>query len=159
MGAKIKIKNKRIKNNEEIADIEASSSKLNAIKVDEKIIPYIIDEIPILSVAAAFAQGVTEIRGARELRVKESDRIKSISNEFNKAGIRVNEYPDGLEIYGNPNQKINSSNLTSYGDHRIAMSLAVLALRGEEVVQISNTGCINTSFRGFEEKLFKLISK
>ncbi|MCL5772696.1 MAG: 3-phosphoshikimate 1-carboxyvinyltransferase [Actinobacteria bacterium] len=159
MGAKIEIKNKRIKNNEEIADIEAYSSNLNAIKVDEKVIPYIIDEIPILSVAAAFAQGVTEIRGAKELRVKESDRIKSISNEFNKLGIKVKEYPDGLGIHGKANQKINSSNLTSYGDHRIAMSLAVLALKGEEVVQISNTRCINTSFPGFEEKLFKLISK
>jgi len=158
MGANIEIKNIRIKNNEKIADIEASSSKLFATDIDEKIIPNIIDEIPILSVAAACAKGVTTIRGAKELRLKESDRIKSIASEFKKAGIRVDEFSDGLEIYGNHNLKINPSNFVSYGDHRIAMALAVLALKGNSKIIISDTSCIDTSFPGFKEKLFSLIS-
>jgi 3-phosphoshikimate 1-carboxyvinyltransferase len=158
MGANIEIKNIRIKNNEKIADIEASSSKLTASDIDEKIIPNIIDEIPILCVAAAFAKGITKIRGAKELRLKESDRIKSISTEFKKAGIRVDEFPDGLEIHGSQNLKINSSSLKSYGDHRIAMSLAILALKGERKITISGTKCINTSFPEFQDKLFGLIS-
>jgi 3-phosphoshikimate 1-carboxyvinyltransferase len=158
MGANIEVKNIRIKNNEKIADIEASSSKLTASDIDEKIIPNIIDEIPILCVAAAFAKGITKIRGAKELRLKESDRIKSISTEFKKAGIRVDEFPDGLEIHGSQNLKINSSSLKSYGDHRIAMSLAILALKGERKITISGTKCINTSFPEFQDKLFGVIS-
>lgn len=158
MGANIEVKNIRIKNNEKIADIEASSSRLTASDIDEKIIPNIIDEIPILCVAAAFAQGITKIRGAKELRLKESDRIKSISTEFKKAGIRVDEFPDGLEIHGSQNLKINSSSLKSYGDHRIAMSLAILALKGDRKITISGIRCINTSFPGFKDKLFSLIS-
>jgi len=158
MGANIEVKNIRIKNNEQIADIEASSSKLIATSIDEKIIPNIIDEIPILSVAAAFAKGVTKIRGAKELRLKESDRIKSISAEFKKAGIKVDEFADGLEIHGSPNLKINSSNFKSYGDHRIAMSLAILALKGEAEIKISGARCIKTSFPEFENILLGLIS-
>jgi len=158
MGANIEVKNTRIKNNEQIADIEASSSKLIAAQIDENLIPNIIDEIPILSVAAAFAQGVTKIRGAKELRLKESDRIKSISTEFKKAGIKVDEFADGLEIHGSPDLKIKSSVFKSYGDHRIAMSLAVLALKGESVMKITGSGCIKTSFPEFENILFGLIS-
>ncbi|MHB1346217.1 MAG: 3-phosphoshikimate 1-carboxyvinyltransferase [Candidatus Humimicrobiaceae bacterium] len=158
MGANIEIKNTRTKNNEKIADIEASSSRLTATVIDEEIIPNIIDEIPILSVAAACAQGITEIRGAKELRLKESDRISSISNEFKKAGISIVEFPDGLQIYGNRDLKIKSANLKSYGDHRIAMSLAILALKGNGRVTISKTRCIDTSFPGFKEKLFGMIS-
>ena len=158
MGANIRIKNVRIKNNEKIADIEASSSKLFATDIDEKIIPNIIDEIPILSVAAACAEGVTKIRGAKELRLKESDRIKSIASEFKKAGIAVDEFPDGLEIHGCRNLKISPSNFVSYGDHRIAMALAVLALKGGGRFTISGTSCIDTSFPGFKDKLFNLIS-
>lgn len=158
MGANIEIKNERIKSNEIIADIEASSSMLKAVSVNEEVIPNIIDEIPILSVAAAFAEGLTKIRGAKELRLKESDRIKSISTEFKKAGIKVDEYPDGLEIHGSQHREINSSSLKSYGDHRIAMSLVVLALKGKAEVKISSTKCINTSFPGFEDKIFNMIS-
>jgi len=158
MGANIEIKNERIKSNEIIADIEASSSILKAVSVNEEVIPNIIDEIPILSVAAAFAEGLTKIRGAKELRLKESDRIKSISTEFKKAGIKVDEYPDGLEIHGSRHREINSSSLKSYGDHRIAMSLVVLALKGKAEVKISSTKCINTSFPGFEDKIFNMIS-
>jgi 3-phosphoshikimate 1-carboxyvinyltransferase len=158
MGANIEIKNTRIKNNEQIADIEASSSELVATSIDQKIVPNIIDEIPILSVAAAFARGVTKIRGAKELRLKESDRIKSISAEFKKAGVKVDEFADGLEIQGSHDLKINPSNLKSYGDHRIAMSLAVLALKGEAKIRISGTRCIKTSFPEFEKILSGLIT-
>jgi 3-phosphoshikimate 1-carboxyvinyltransferase len=158
MGANIEIKNIRIKNNEQIADIETASSKLVATTIDEKIIPNIIDEIPILSVAAAFSEGTTKIRGAKELRLKESDRIKSISTEFKKAGIKVDEFADGLEIHGSHNLKINASNFKSYGDHRIAMSLAILALKSEAAIKINGTRCIKTSFPEFENILFSLVS-
>lgn len=160
MNANIEIKNERIKNNEKIADIISCSSKLKSVNVKKEAIPNIIDEIPILCVAAAFADGITTIRGAKELRLKESDRIKSISNEFKKAGIIVKEYSDGLEIHGSHDAEIkHPARLKSYGDHRIAMSLAIMALKGNCKISICNTKCVDTSFPGFEKKLLDLIKK
>jgi 3-phosphoshikimate 1-carboxyvinyltransferase len=151
MGGKIDIKNKRTICNEPVADIEVFSSSLVPAVIDKAKIPNIIDEIPILSVAAAVASGKTVFRGAQELRNKESDRLKAVSEQFGKAGVEIKELEDGLEINGRNDLQINSCTVDSMGDHRIAMSLAVLSLLAEQKVTILDTGCIDTSFPGFKD--------
>jgi 3-phosphoshikimate 1-carboxyvinyltransferase len=158
MGARIKIGNKRILNNEPVGDIEASSSRLHSIEIDNKSISNIIDEIPILAVAAAFAEGKTVISGAEELRFKESDRIRSISSQFIKLGVEVEEKKDGMIISGYENLKINDSTVDAMNDHRIAMSLAILGLRSSGAVKIINSQYIDTSFPGFKYEIRKSTS-
>ncbi len=159
MGGNILIKNKRVKNNEAIADIECSSSDLKAVTIKKEMIPNIIDEIPIISVAAAFADGVTEISGAEELRFKESDRIKTITQEFQKTGVDIKEKQDGLIIKGNKDMILKNAIMDSHGDHRIAMSSVILALKTKNKIQITNIECIKTSFPNFKKLLFDALSK
>jgi 3-phosphoshikimate 1-carboxyvinyltransferase len=159
MGGKIEIKNKRTVCNEPIADIEASSSELVHADVENSMVPNIIDEIPILSVAAAVARGKTVLKGAQELRNKESDRLKAIGTQFSKAGVAVKEYKDGFEITGNRDLSIKSRRLDSMGDHRIAMSLAVLSLLAKEKVTILGSDCVETSFPGFMDILDSATNK
>jgi 3-phosphoshikimate 1-carboxyvinyltransferase len=151
MGGKIDIKNKRNACNEPVADIEVYSSSLESSVIEKDKIPNIIDEIPILSVAAAVASGKTVFRGAQELRNKESDRLKAVSEQFGKAGVQIKELEDGLEISGRHDLKVNGCKVDSMGDHRIAMSLAILSLLTEQKVTILNTACIDTSFPGFKD--------
>jgi len=158
MGAKIKIKNKRIINNEPVADIESESSVLSGIKIDKEFIPNIIDEIPILCVAAAFADGKTEISGAEELKFKESDRISAVVSQFKKAGVNIEQKEDGFIIYGNKKLKIAEGSFESFKDHRIAMSLAVLGLRSKGKIKIMDSGYIDTSFPSFKYELKKSLN-
>jgi 3-phosphoshikimate 1-carboxyvinyltransferase len=153
MGADISLGNRREQAGEPVADIRVRYKKLRAVQVSGGVIPRSIDEIPVLSVAAACAEGTTIIRDAAELRVKESDRIASMAAELRKLGVAVTELPDGMEITGRP--ALTGAACESHGDHRIAMSMAVagLAARGETVVR--DTGWIDTSFPGFE-RLLKL---
>jgi len=153
MGGRINIKNKRIICNEPVADIEVSSSKLIPAKISIDKIPNIIDEIPALAVAAAKADGTTIIRGAGELRNKESDRLRTIRTRFNKTGLNIKELKDGLEIRGDNELKVKGGTIDSMGDHRIAMSLAVLSMLSEEKLIISNPECMDTSFPGFKNTI------
>ena len=155
MGAKITVKNKRTINNEPIADIETFYSELNPAIITKEFIPNIIDEIPILCVAAAFADGKTIISGAEELRYKESDRISAIASQFKKIGVNILEKKDGLVIKGGKNLKIGEGSLDSFGDHRIAMSIAILSLRSKGKVKIIDSECIDTSFPNFKYELKK----
>jgi 3-phosphoshikimate 1-carboxyvinyltransferase len=156
MGGKIDIKNKRTVCNEPVADIEVFSSSLLPAVIDKDKIPNIIDEIPILSVAAAVASGKTVFRGAQELRNKESDRLRAVSEQFGKAGVKIKELEDGLEINGMHDLQVKGCTVDSMNDHRIAMSLAILSLLTKQKVTILNTGCIDTSFPGFKD-MFKTI--
>ena len=153
MGGRINIKNKRMICNEPVADIEVSSSKLIPAKISIDKIPNIIDEIPALAVAAAKADGTTIIRGAGELRNKESDRLRTIRTRFNKTGLNIKELKDGLEIRGDNELKVKGGTIDSMGDHRIAMSLAVLSMLSEEKLIISNPECMDTSFPGFKNTI------
>jgi len=153
MGGRINIKNKRMICNEPVADIEVSSSKLIPVKIGIDKIPNIIDEIPVLTVAAAKASGTTIIRGAEELRNKESDRLRTIRTQFNKTGLNIKELKDGLEIRGDNDLKVKGGIIDSMGDHRIAMSLAVLSMLSEEKLIISNPECTDTSFPGFKNTI------
>ena len=157
MGARIKIKKIRYFGREPLADIEVRYSKLWAVEIEGSLIPRIIDEIPILTVAAIFASGRTVIKNAAELRVKESDRVKSIAVEFRKMGARIQERPDGLIIEGTG--KLKSASVKSHGDHRIAMALVVAGLRTPAGLVIEDTDCIATSFPEFPQLLKKVVGR
>jgi 3-phosphoshikimate 1-carboxyvinyltransferase len=156
MGAKLEVKDEEIISEEPRANMVISSSGLSSTVVSGEIIPKIIDEIPIIAVAATQAQGKTEIRGAKELRVKESDRIATISAELKKMGANIKELDDGMIIEGPT--KLRGAAVKSYGDHRVAMAMAIAGLIAEGETTIEDTTCIETSFPGFE-KILKKISK
>jgi 3-phosphoshikimate 1-carboxyvinyltransferase len=149
MGADIEIQNEVVLCGEPRGDILVKSGKLKAIELSGNIIPRIIDEIPIIAVAAAKASGTTTIKDAKELRVKESDRIKTVATELQKLGVKVEELEDGLVIHGS--SKFKGAVCDSHGDHRIAMSLAIAGLSAEDEIIIEDTDCIETSFPGFEK--------
>lgn len=151
MGAKIEVKDEELLAEEPRASISMKTSKLKGVVIDGSIIPRIIDEIPIIAVAATQAEGRTEILGARELRVKESDRIATISSELKKMGAHVKELEDGLIIEGPT--ALKGATVKSYGDHRIAMAMAIAGLVAEGETIIEDTACIETSFPGFEKIL------
>lgn len=147
MGARVRLTRRREVCGEPLADITAQSGPLRGIDIPPALVPATIDEFPILAAIALFAEGTTRITGAAELRVKESDRIRTMAVELARLGGRVRELPDGLEIEGG--HPLRGAPCSSHGDHRVAMSLAVVggAIRGE--TRIADTGCIATSFPGF----------
>ena len=154
MGAKIEIQNQREEALELIADIYVESSSLKGVEIEGEQIPKMIDEFPIICVAASLAEGKTRIKGASELRFKESDRIKTMSKELRKLGGNVQEFDDGVEIVGV--EKFKGGTCNSHGDHRVAMSLLVAGLNAKEETIVEDTDCINTSFPGFMDVLNSL---
>jgi 3-phosphoshikimate 1-carboxyvinyltransferase len=110
-------------------------------------VPRAIDEFPAICVAAACAEGVTTIRDARELRVKETDRISAMAKNLRILGVAVEESDDGMTITGT--EQLSGGSVESFGDHRIAMSLSVAALVARDSITISDTGCVSTSFPTF----------
>jgi len=158
MGADIKIINEKILNNEPVGDLLVKSSSLKGTEIKGEMIPSIIDEIPILAIAATQANGKTSIKDAKELRYKETDRIKAITKELKKLGIDVLEKEDGFDIIGS--QKIRGNcTCESYNDHRIAMSLAIAGLIADNPIEIDNFECVNISFPEFTEIFEKIRSK
>jgi len=154
MGADIEIENLRSFGGEEAGDMIIRGASLTGTEINSEIVPRLIDEIPVLAVAAALADGVTYIRGAGELKVKESNRLAAIASELRKLGVQITELSDGLEIHG-PNQ-IRGAAVNSYHDHRIAMALAVCGLFAEGKTTIADSGCIDISFPGFGELLLQI---
>ncbi len=126
MGGNISILNQKELSLEPVADILVKSSRLKGITIGGDIIPKTIDELPIISVAASLAEGETLIKDSTELRFKETDRIKAMATELKKLGVEVEEFPDGMAIRGR--QELKGAHCHSYGDHRVAMSLAVAGL-------------------------------
>ncbi len=151
MGAEIQITQSREVCNEKVGDILVKSSNLEGIEVPDSIIPNIIDEIPILSIAAIFAKGKTIIKNASELKVKESDRLSAISNGLDKLNISHELFDDGLSIHGNNDVLDTSEVIDSYGDHRIAMSFLIAGVRTKNGLMVKNCGNIKTSFPSFRD--------
>lgn len=148
MGGSIRIENRRLIGGEEIADLVVSSSQLRGIEVGGEEIGILIDEIPVLAVAMAAAQGHSSVRGAGELRVKESDRIRAVSLGLRAMGVEITEQEDGFVINGN-GERINGARVNSFGDHRIAMSLAVAGLTASADTIIEGAEAVNISFPDF----------
>ncbi len=136
------------------ARLRVRSSYLKGINIGGDLIPRLIDEIPVLAVAAACAEGKTAIRDAAELRVKESDRIRAIATELSRMGVRTEELKDGLIIHGV--HGLRGACCQSLGDHRVAMALTVAGLRAGGETTVIDTACISTSFPGFVEILQSL---
>ena len=136
---------------EPMAALTVSAAPLAATTVAGALIPRLIDEIPVLAVLAATAQGVTEIRDAAELRVKESDRIAMLARELAKMGVRVDDRADGMAITGG--QRFRGARVASAGDHRMAMALAVAGLVADGETVIEDAACVQTSFPTFVDTL------
>lgn len=153
MGANITIENERMEGAEPVGDIVVRSSDLRAINIPKSIIPNCIDELPILAVAISFAEGISVISGAEELRHKETDRIMAISEMLKAAGVSFEEKEDGVEIHGNPEFSFDSATFKSFHDHRIAMASAVLSLKGKSESEILDAECAAVSYPGFWEDL------
>lgn len=136
-------------------DVTITGGQLNSTTIGGAEIPNVIDELPILAVAAALAQGTTIIRDAAELRVKETDRIAAVADNLRRMGVTVTEQPDGMEIVGGA--ALHGAEIESFGDHRIAMAFAVAGLFAEGTTSIENTECIATSYPGFERELNRFL--
>jgi len=156
MGADLEVTEEREQGGEPVADITVRSSRLAPVEVSGDLVPRLIDEIPVLAVAAALTPGRTVVRDAAELRVKESDRVATTCRELRRLGARVEELPDGLAIDGV--QSLRGARCQSDGDHRLAMALGVAGLlaRGETVIEGAEAA--EVSYPGFWSDLTWLTS-
>jgi 3-phosphoshikimate 1-carboxyvinyltransferase len=147
MGADITLSNEREIGGEPVADILVKSAPLRGIDIPRDLVPLAIDEFPVLFIAAACAEGRTVLRGAEELRVKESDRIASMAEGLSTLGVRNEVLDDGIIIEGGT---LSGGTVRTFHDHRIAMSFAVAALRSEGPIRVLDCDHVATSFPGFD---------
>jgi 3-phosphoshikimate 1-carboxyvinyltransferase len=154
MGALVMESNYRETHYEPRGDLEVAGAQLSGVELEGWRIPAMIDEVPLMAVIGSRARGETVVRGASELRVKESDRIAVICEELGKMGARIHELPDGFVAHGPV--ELHGARVESHGDHRIAMALAVAALCASGKTTISGWECVNISFPGFDETLHTL---
>lgn len=147
MGAVINETGRRDEQGEPVADLILEARPLTATRIDGALIPRLIDELPALAVVATQAEGVTEVRDAAELRVKETDRIAVIAEELGKLGARVEPLPDGFRVHGPT--RLTGAAVDSHGDHRLAMALLVAGLVADGETVVSGTACIADSYPGF----------
>jgi 3-phosphoshikimate 1-carboxyvinyltransferase len=151
MGGSIELLNQRELSGEPVADLLVRYSSLRGIEIGGELVPRAIDEFPVVSVAAVFAEGETLIRDAKELRVKETDRIAAVCDTLGKIGGVVEPLEDGMRILGTG--RLSGGEVSSYGDHRIAMSMAIAAQAATGATTIEDTGCTATSFPDFWDLL------
>ena len=154
MGADITLENVHTSAGETVADITVRSSSLKGTTVGGDIIPRLIDELPIIAVAAVFADGQTVIKDAQELKVKETNRIRAVVDEFNKCGIAITETDDGMIINGG--KSIHGADFKTYGDHRMAMSLTVLAQLADGESTLDDSDCACVSYPTFFDDFYQL---
>jgi 3-phosphoshikimate 1-carboxyvinyltransferase len=150
MGATIEVVQQRNEGGEEVADLRVRASALKGIDVPPERAPTMIDEYPILAVAAAFAEGTTRMRGLKELRVKESDRLAATADMLRVNGVMVEIEGDDLIVQGK-GRAAGGGTVTTHMDHRIAMSAMVMGLASEQPVRIDDAEFIATSFPGFAD--------
>ncbi|HVY55073.1 MAG TPA: 3-phosphoshikimate 1-carboxyvinyltransferase, partial [Thermodesulfobacteriota bacterium] len=151
MGGNIEITNEREVSGEPVGDIKVKACELRGTVIEGDMIPKAIDELPVIAAAACFADGETVIKDAKELRVKETDRIKAMTSELKKLGARVTEFEDGLSIKGGA--PLTGAICSSWGDHRIAMAVAIAAIRAIGETNIEDAECVSVSYPGFFDVL------
>ncbi|MEO1898628.1 MAG: 3-phosphoshikimate 1-carboxyvinyltransferase, partial [Methylococcales bacterium] len=149
MGANIEILNERTVGGEPVADLHVQSSQLKGIDIPEALVPLAIDEFPVLFIAAACAEGQTRLTGAKELRVKECDRIQVMADGLQILGVDAQPTEDGMVIQGKTTDAIGGGEVISHGDHRIAMSFSIAGLRATDSITIHDCENVNTSFPEF----------
>ena len=155
MGADITRLNETSESGEPTADLLVKYSALHGATVEGEIIPTLIDELPMIAVMAAFAEGTTVIRDAAELKVKESDRIAVMVENLSRMGVEIEGTDDGMIIHGG--KPVHGAEIDSHLDHRIAMSFAVAALAAEGETQIKDADCVRISYPGFYRDLESLM--
>lgn len=153
MGGSVELQNERVASGEPVADLLVKTSSLKGTEITGTGLLPAIDEFPIICIAAVFAEGTTKITGAKELRVKESDRIAVMAEALSRVGVRTTELPDGIVIEGVGSAAIKGGAIESHGDHRIAMSMAMAALRSDNGVEIDGAASVDVSFPGFFDQL------
>ena len=153
MGARISVYNRRTVGGEPVADLEVAAAELVATEIEPAEVPLLIDELPLFALCAAVARGTSVVRGAAELRAKETDRIDAVANALRAIGARVTTRPDGFEVRGIPARPRGGGLVRTEGDHRIAMLGAVAGLVSREAVEIDDAACVGVSFPGFFEVL------
>ena len=151
MGSDIQLNNAREEGGEPVADIVVKSCGLEGIKISGGIIPNVIDELPVLMVAACFAHGTTVIRDTAELRMKETDRITEMVQELRNMGAVIQELPDGIVVEGSASVK--GTTCQSYGTQRVAMALAIAGLLADGQTVIEGAECVSISYPEFWEHL------
>lgn len=156
MGAEVRLLNERESNGEPVADVEVSHAELQGISITPDDVPGMIDELPLLAVVATQATGTTEVRGATELRVKETDRIATTAAELSHLGACIEPLPDGFRVEGPTT--LRGAHVSSHDDHRLAMSLSIAGLGAEGITIVEDTECVDDSFPGFEAALLALMS-
>lgn len=154
MGADISVFNERTEGGEPTADMAVRTSSLHGTEIGGALIPRLIDELPVIAAAAVFANGKTVIRDAQELKVKETNRIRAVVDEFKKAGVDITETDDGMIINGG--RTIHGAEFSTYGDHRMAMSLAILAQLAEGGSTLDDASCVDVSYPGFFDDFYGL---
>jgi 3-phosphoshikimate 1-carboxyvinyltransferase len=154
MGARLTISNRRSEGGEEVADVTAESSDLTGTEVAGDLIPRLLDEIPVLALAACFARGTSVFRDAQELRVKETDRIKATVQELSRLGADIEELPDGMVIRGTG--RLMGAVGRSHGDHRLAMTLGIAGLLAKGETEVRGAETASISYPGFWDDLDKL---
>jgi 3-phosphoshikimate 1-carboxyvinyltransferase len=152
MGANIAVFNRRILSGEPVADLEVRSGQLTAMTIEADEVPRLIDELPLLALAAALARGETVVRGAAELRVKETDRIETVTTSLKALGVRISARQDGFRVRGVPSRP-KGGGMSSRGDHRLAMLGAVAGLVSREGVRLEGADAVGVSFPGFFDLL------
>ncbi len=153
MGARISLYGRRTEGGEPVADLEVQASELTATEIEAHEVPRLVDELPLFALAAAMARGKSVVRGAQELRVKESDRIETVTTALRGLGVRIAARDDGFSVTGVPTRPKGGSTVESGGDHRIAMLGAVAGLVCREPVEIEGAESVGVSFPGFFETL------
>jgi 3-phosphoshikimate 1-carboxyvinyltransferase len=154
MGANIEILNERAEAGERVVDLRARGGALRGVEVEPELAARTIDEYPVLSIAAAVADGVTTFLGVKELRYKESDRIAAMTEGLRNLGVGVDEREDGMTVHGGSG--LRGGSVRSFADHRVAMSFAVAALSSSGAVEIDDARCADISFPTFFDLMEKM---
>jgi 3-phosphoshikimate 1-carboxyvinyltransferase len=152
MGARVAVFNRRSSGGEPVADLHVRSAALQATTIRSDDVPSLVDELPLFAVAAAHARGESVVEGAQELRVKETDRIETVTDALKPLGVRIAATDDGFRVRGVP-ARLRGGTMDSAGDHRIAMLGAVAGLGSREGVEVGGADAVAVSFPGFFELL------
>lgn len=155
MGGRIELMNQRNVSGEDVADIHVASSALHGIKINGDIIPTLIDELPVIAVMAAYAEGTTVIADAAELKVKESDRIATVTENLTAMGADVTPTEDGMIINGG--RQLHGTQIKTYNDHRLAMSFAIAGLAADGVTTLDNPECVSISYPEFYQDILSIV--
>ncbi|MFL5924830.1 MAG: 3-phosphoshikimate 1-carboxyvinyltransferase, partial [Gaiellaceae bacterium] len=153
MGARISHFKRRTTGGEPVADLEVQAAELVATEIGPAEVPRLVDELPLFAIVAAMARGESSVRGAQELRVKESDRIEAVVDALRSVGVRISATEDGFRVRGVPTRPRGGGRVQARGDHRIAMLGAVAGLVSREPVEVVDAESVAVSFPGFFETL------